>query len=133
MALIRCPECGTKISDLAQFCPNCGRQNDASTQINEYENYLRIESVSDDQITYVSNVSDYVFIDVNAVVLVEYENTSGKEEQQSFNYALGTMGPGDRREISSDALQQKIEELGWDVLRTTGTFVDSLTWKDKHH
>ena len=25
MALIKCKECGTKISEKARFCPNCGR------------------------------------------------------------------------------------------------------------
>ena len=34
MALIKCYECGKKISDLAEFCPHCGAPNDqiVSTQ-----------------------------------------------------------------------------------------------------
>lgn len=30
MALIKCPECGKEISDMAQSCPNCGRPLDPS-------------------------------------------------------------------------------------------------------
>ena len=42
MALIKCYECGKKISDLAEFCPHCGAPNQTKEQ---------------EKTTYVSNLS----------------------------------------------------------------------------
>ena len=42
MALIKCYECGKKISDLAEFCPHCGAPNQTKKQ---------------EKTTYVSNLS----------------------------------------------------------------------------
>ena len=35
MALIKCPECGKEISDMANSCPNCGYPIKENTQHNE--------------------------------------------------------------------------------------------------
>ena len=34
MGLIKCPECGKEISDMAQSCPNCGRPMQVCEQVN---------------------------------------------------------------------------------------------------
>lgn len=41
MSMIQCPECGTKISDKARICPNCGFvSNEPSRPISEQDKYM---------------------------------------------------------------------------------------------
>lgn len=45
MSRILCPECGTKISDKAKTCPNCGFQSvDPNRPISEQDKYEIVPS-----------------------------------------------------------------------------------------
>ena len=43
MALIKCPECKKKISDVAEKCPNCGKTITEADIVNAYENKRKRE------------------------------------------------------------------------------------------
>ncbi len=41
MALVKCPECGKEVSDLANACPNCGYGVKAHFDKIKQDNYIK--------------------------------------------------------------------------------------------
>jgi len=59
MALIKCPECGAQVSELARACPNCGYAFDAVTVegADEKKGVIQGVVVNDINMTFSSMVS----------------------------------------------------------------------------
>lgn len=73
MALIKCPECGTEISDKARKCPKCGCPKSKVNKINKESNNQAIKSnnkESNDQAIKLNNKKVITIISIVAVLLI---------------------------------------------------------------
>lgn len=97
MALVKCPECGKKVSDTAVSCPNCGygikehfeRKRKQEEQRREYERALA-RSRGNNTATASNSNFVYIFAAIIAVLLcVAFMMNSGSDSKSSGNALSG--------------------------------------------
>ena len=70
MALVRCPECGRSISDMAEYCINCGfPMSKLVTNVNYNQGFLEIDGTT--LITYHDDSPDNVDYWLEADMIME--------------------------------------------------------------